>query len=90
MADLDGCDLSKLKRCPVCSRPFMTKRKDQKGCSPRCANVERVRRSRKNAEEYEDNRKFRRRTGLQAIRGRPRIDPVVLHEALRTPEGRKR
>ena len=87
LADLNGCDLSPLKRCPVCSRPFLFRRKDQKACSPRCSNIERVRRSRKSAPTYATNRKFRKRTGLQAVRGRPRLNALALYKALKVSRG---
>lgn len=87
LVDIDGCDLAVLRRCPVCETPFLIKRKDQKACSPRCANTERVRRARSKQPEYESNRRFRKRGGLKAVRGRERSELRALHNALTIPKG---
>jgi hypothetical protein len=80
-------DLRRLGSCPACRRFFVAWRLDQKACSRPCANLMRVHKFRKKKEEYVANRKFRKRTGLQAPRqGRQRI--VRLAEALRLQEPR--
>ena len=78
---LEGCDLRRLLSCPVCRRFFVAFRLDQKACSRGCANRLRVSRFRKKQPEYLANRKFRKRTGLKAVRrGRHRI--TALHRGL--------
>ena len=53
-------DPSRVRRCAICQGFFYAKRKDQKACSPSCANVERQRRFRHKRPEYEKNRKHNR------------------------------
>lgn len=79
---LEGLDLSRLDGCPVCKRFFVALRSDQKTCTPRCANRLRVFRFRQKAVEYQANRRFRRRTGLKAVRKNRRV-LMQLHQALR-------
>jgi hypothetical protein len=77
---LDDKDLSRLKSCPVCGRFFVAWRSDQKSCNLRCANRLRVFKFRQKQPEYLAGRKFRKRTGLKAVRhGRHKI--MDLHQA---------
>jgi hypothetical protein len=46
LGELDACDLSRVKACPVCHTFFIAWRKDQKACSRPCANLLRVRKFR--------------------------------------------
>jgi hypothetical protein len=39
---VEGADVSRLKRCPVCKRPFWARRRDQVACEPGHANRYRV------------------------------------------------
>ena len=58
-------------------------RKNQKTCSPNCANVERVRKSRGYYKKY---RERSLRTGLKRIRGAQRRRLIELSQALRSIE----
>lgn len=81
LAELNACDLRRLRACPACRRFFIAWRLDQKACSRRCANQVRVWKFRKKQPEYLGSRKFRRQTGLRAVRkGKRQL--VELHEAL--------
>ncbi len=54
-----------LRFCPICSAIFLPRRKDQKACSPRCANVLRVRNQRKyekTRQRAKDRKQKKRRT----------------------------
>jgi len=78
-------DLSRLRSCPGCSKFFVAWRKDQKTCSRRCATLIRVHRFRDKKAVYAANRRFRKRTGLTALRrGRNRL--LRLSESLRSIE----
>jgi len=57
ISTLEEADLSKIRRCPVCSKYFYAQRKDQIACSRPCSNTERQRRFRINRPVYEKNRK---------------------------------
>jgi hypothetical protein len=87
LAALVGRDLSRVRSCAACGRFFIALRSDQKACNPRCANCFRVGKFRRKQPEYRENRKFRERTGLAALRkGRHRI--MALHETLKSdPDG---
>jgi hypothetical protein len=81
LAALVDRDLSRVRFCPQCSCFFIALRSDQVGCNTRCANLLRVNKFRKKQTEYQENRKFRKRTGLTALqRGRHRT--LALHETL--------
>jgi hypothetical protein len=60
LSDLNGTDLSRIRRCPVCRRLFFARRRDKGACSPPCLNVNRVQtfRSLQKRKEYRDNRKW--------------------------------
>lgn len=57
---LNGAELTRLKRCPVCSRFFWARRSDQEACAKRCANVRRVRQHRADAGKATERRENRR------------------------------
>jgi hypothetical protein len=81
LAVLSDCDLQRLRACPVCRRFFVAWRMDQTACNPRCANRLRVARFRQKQPQYSANRKFRKRTGLGAVRhGRHQL--MELNQAL--------
>jgi hypothetical protein len=61
LSALDQADPNRIRRCPVCTRYFYSRREDQIACSNRCANAERQRRFRRNRPRYEKNRKQNRR-----------------------------
>jgi hypothetical protein len=83
LAALIGRDLSRVRFCCQCARIFIALRADQAACNTRCANLFRVNKFRKRQPEYQQNRKFRKRTGLAPLRkGRHRT--LALHEALRS------
>ncbi len=48
LKELDACELSRIRSCPICHRFLIAWRKDQKACSRRCANLLRVRKFRGN------------------------------------------
>lgn len=75
-------DLRRLRACPACNKFFVAWRRDQKACVRACANLIRVRRFREKGSEYAAGRKFRKRTGLPAVR-RGRSAVLKLQEALR-------
>ena len=78
-------DLRRLRSCPVCRRFFVAWRSDQKACRRRCANLIRVSKFRQKKNEYTSNRKFRKRTGLNAVRqGQQKL--LKLTETLRSDE----
>jgi len=77
---LDGKDLRRLRSCPVCRRFFVAWRSDQKSCNLRCANRLRVSKFRQKQPEYLAGRKFRKRTGLKAVR-HVRHNIMDLHDA---------
>jgi hypothetical protein len=81
LAVLSGCDLRRLRSCPVCRHFFVAWREDQAACNTRCANQLRVARFRQKQPQYSGNRKFRRRTGLSAVRHR-RHQLMALSQAL--------
>ena len=62
-------DLSRVRFCPRCSRIFIALRSDQVGCNTRCANLLRVNKFREKQTEYQENRTFRKRTGLTPLEG---------------------
>ena len=81
LAVLSSCDLRRLRSCPVCRHFFVAWRKDQAACNTRCANQLRVARFRQKQPQYSASRKFRKRTGLSAVRHhRHRL--MALHQAL--------
>jgi hypothetical protein len=80
---LENVDPTRIKRCPVCQDVFPMLRKNQKTCSPNCANVERVRKSRGYYKKY---RERSLRTGLKRIRGAQRRRLIELSQALRSIE----
>jgi len=85
LAVLSGCDLRRLRSCPVCRHFFVAWRKDQAACNTRCANQLRVTRFRQKQPQYSANRKFRKRTGLSAVRhGRRQL--MGLSQALAVAE----
>jgi hypothetical protein len=78
-------DLRRLRSCPACKRFFVAWRHDQKACGRRCARLVRVHRFREKKAVHAANRKFRKRTGLDAVRrGRNRL--LRLNETLRSSE----
>ncbi len=64
-------DWSRLRVCAVCSRLFLPRRQDQKGCSRSCAGLIRVRRHREKQAQYEYNRKLKS-AGLKPAREKKR------------------
>lgn len=78
-------DLGRLRSCPACQRFFVAWRKNKQTCGRRCATLIRVHRFREKKPVYAANRRFRKRTGLNAPRhGRNRL--LRLSESLRSIE----
>jgi predicted RNA-binding Zn-ribbon protein involved in translation (DUF1610 family) len=61
--DLEGL---KLAACVVCGDVFEVSRRDKETCSPECANVNRVRRCRAKAAQYNQSQKLARVRGKKA------------------------
>jgi hypothetical protein len=81
LAVLSDCDLRRLRSCPICRHFFVAWRIDQTACNKQCANRQRVARFREKQPQYLASRKFRKRTGLSAVRHhRHRL--MALHQAL--------
>jgi hypothetical protein len=76
-------DLTRIRRCRICQDVFPMLRKNQLTCSPSCANVERVRKSRG---YYKRDRERSLRTGLKRVRGATRRRLIELSQALRSTE----
>ena len=85
LGELSRADLRRLRSCPGCSTFFVAWRDDQKACGRRCANLVRVQRFRQKTPEYAANRRFRKRTGPDAVRHR-RSQVIELHNTLRSNE----
>lgn len=82
-AALALADLSKIKRCPICAKVFLVKRKDQKACAGACSNTARQRKFRENRLRYEQTRtrnriakrrreQLKSQRRLDALKTRPR------------------
>jgi hypothetical protein len=86
LAALTECgDLGRLRSCPACQRFFVAWRNNKQTCGRRCATLIRVHRFRGKKDVYAANRRFRKRTGLNAPRhGRNRL--LRLSESLRSIE----
>jgi hypothetical protein len=52
-----GCNVKRIKVCPICDRLFVALRLDQPACSPKCGGVHRAREFRRKFKLYERNRK---------------------------------
>jgi predicted nucleic acid-binding Zn ribbon protein len=70
LAVIEGVEVTRLRRCPVCGRFFWAQREDKAACGARCANVYRVRRRREKQREYAANRRENRRVKKQRAKGR--------------------
>ena len=86
LAALTECgDLGRFRSCPACQRFFVAWRNNKQTCGRRCATLIRVHRFREKKAVYAANRRFRKRTGLNATRhGRNRL--LRLSESLRSIE----
>ncbi len=63
----ESVDINRIRACEVCSRIFWAGRIDKWGCSPKCSNVIRVRKSRERKQEY---------AAVYKTRGRRRTQPA--------------
>lgn len=79
---IEGIDLSRLRRCPVCSRIYYAERKNKQACDQHLA-LARLWRLRGKLPEYNAGRRFRRRAKLSGIRGKKRKEVMALSEAVR-------
>jgi hypothetical protein len=66
LPELPRHDLSRVRRCPVCSRFLWASRVGKKYCSEACSSTERTRRFRTNQPKYEKNRMRYRKQGFKA------------------------
>jgi hypothetical protein len=60
-AVIQGHDIQKFKRCPICGKFFIAWRIDKGACSPTCLALNRVRRHRERHPMYEETRKLKGR-----------------------------
>jgi hypothetical protein len=58
-AAIQGHDIRKFKRCPICEKFFIAWRIDKGACSPKCLALNRVRRHRERQSGYEEKRKLK-------------------------------
>jgi hypothetical protein len=58
-AAIQGHDIRKFKRCPICGKFFIAWRIDKGACSPKCLALNRVRRHRERQSVYEEKRKLK-------------------------------
>jgi hypothetical protein len=79
---VDGVELERLVRCPVCRRIYYAVRKDKGACDEHLG-LARVWDTRGKLPEYNAARKFRRKAGLKGLRGKARKDLVALNQSLR-------
>ncbi len=56
---LEGAEIRRMRRCPICGRFFYARRVTQQACSKGCNSTRRVRAWREKQAEYEHNRKLR-------------------------------
>lgn len=66
LPELEKHDMTRLRRCGVCSRFFWATRLGKKFCSAGCGSTARIRRKRENERKYEENRKRYRKQGFKA------------------------
>jgi len=78
---LDGAEVERIKRCPVCGKFFWAKPRNKGACSPKCLGLNRVRRWREKQRHYEKTRRINRVV---------RVDKIPIGEAFRHEEGRAR
>jgi hypothetical protein len=63
---LEGRDIKRIRLCPICDAVFIAIRVDQAACSPKCANIRRIREFRKDQPRYDRNRRRYRKLGIKA------------------------
>lgn len=86
LAELEGTPSDRVRLCEVCDHIFFAFRSDQFCCSKACNHVRHVHRSEGNWEKYKENRQFRRRSKLPAVKGKSRRALSDLHEAIKTKQ----
>jgi hypothetical protein len=79
---VEGLELERLRRCPVCHRIYYAGRKNKGACDQHL-DLARVWRKRGKLPEYNAGRRLRRKTGLKGLRGKARRDVLSLSRALR-------
>jgi hypothetical protein len=80
---VDGLELERLRRCPVCRRIYYAWRKNKGACDEHLA-LARVWRKRGKLSEYKANRRFRKKANLKGLRGKDRQDVLSLSKALQS------
>jgi len=79
---LQDVPAERIRICLVCERIFFALRRDRTCCSKECNHVRHVHKSAGNWDEYRQNRKFRSRTKLPAVKGKERRVVTALHQAI--------
>jgi hypothetical protein len=82
---IDGLELERLRRCPVCRQIYYAGRKNKGACDQHLG-LARVRRKRGKTAEYNENRRFRRKMRIRAVRGKERAKVLALSTALKTED----
>lgn len=70
LRSIEGVEVTRLRRCPVCGRFFWAQREDKSACSARCGDTYRVRFYRDRAPKYAANRRQNRRVKKARTEGR--------------------
>jgi hypothetical protein len=78
---INGIEVSRIRRCPVCNRVYYATRANKGACDDHLA-LAAVWRARGKAPTYQSGRQFRHQAGLKGVRGRKRTEIVKLHAAL--------
>src|SRR5262249_6662161 len=78
---LESADATRLRACPACGKFYYAIPKNTGACRQHLG-LERVRRTRAKKHKYNKSRAFRRRTGLEAVRGRERSELLALQALL--------
>jgi hypothetical protein len=87
LGELKGTPVDRIRACEVCETLFFAVRKDRKCCSGECNHVRHVHRSQGNWSQYRENRKFRNKTGLPAVKGKELRALIERREALVEAKG---
>jgi hypothetical protein len=78
---VEGIELERLNRCPVCHRIYYAVRKNKGACDTHLG-LARVWRKRGKVAEYNASRRFRKKAKLKGLRGKARKDLLSLSRAL--------
>lgn len=88
-ASFDGVDVDRIRRCPECGKFYYAARITKRACDLHLT-LMRVRRARGRRGKYEETRRFRKRTGLKAVKGKERERLTKLYQAIGQPSGQEK